>query len=71
MFFSQIDKKAAVYCVPVFSKWEAKFDEVLPTECQPQVQGTQVTDRKFRCCAWGEGEANSFEENESASEGEQ
>lgn len=32
---------------PVFSKWEGKFDEVSPTECQPQVQGTQVTDRKI------------------------
>ena len=71
MFFSQIDKKSGGILCPVFSKWEGKFDEVSPTECQPQVQGTQVTDRKFRCCAWGEGEANSFEENESASEGEQ
>jgi len=53
MFFSQIDKKAAVCCVPVFSKWEAKFDEVLPTECQPQVQGTQVTVRKISLLCMG------------------
>lgn len=53
MFFSQIDKKVAVYCVPIFSKWEAKFDEVLPTECQPQVQGTQVTDRKISLLCMG------------------
>ena len=71
MFFLSNRQKSGGVLRPVFSKWEAKFDEVLPTECQPQVQGTQVTDRKFRCCAWGEGEANSFEENESASEGEQ
>ncbi len=54
MFFSQIDKKAAVCCVPVFSKWEAKFDEVLPIECQPQVQGTQVTVRKNFVAVHGE-----------------
>ena len=53
MFFSQIDKKAAVCCVSIFSKWEAKFDEVLPTECQPQVQGTQVTDRKISLLCMG------------------
>ena len=53
MFFSQIDKKSGGVLCPIFSKWEAKFDEVSPTECQPQVQGTRVTDRKISLLCMG------------------